>query len=275
MNNRLGWVLPVPFLIFFAGIWIDSQTQNEVRAQMGRAQTYWRQAHYGQAVESYRSIAENYPMSRYADEALWEVATINYVNLYDIDQAGSYFLKLVTEYPLSPLVGDAYRKLAEIYEMELEEPALALEYLEHSLGVKVAPEISQQVFYKMGNIHLKLNQFDAAFAKFQLLVEGKEVGHLAEQALVRMGTICQIKNEHKKSIEYFELTLTQTRCSECSLTARLGLVENFESLGDIGRAAATARAIPDSEYSKDLKQRLLQRLNSKAKYYTYATSLVK
>ena len=150
MNNRLGWVLPVPFLIFSAGIWIYSQTQNEVRAQMGRAQTNWRQTHYSQAVESYRSIAENYPMSRYADEALWEVAIINYVNLYDIDQAGSYFLKLVTEYPLSPLVGDAYRKLAEIHEMELEEPALALEYLEHSLDVKVTPEVSQQVFIRWG-----------------------------------------------------------------------------------------------------------------------------
>ena len=268
MNNRLGWVLPVPVLIFSAGIWIYSQTQNEVRAQMGRAQTHWRQAHYGQAVGLYRSIAENYPKSRYADEALWEAAIINYVNLYDIDQAESHFLKLVTEYPLSPLMGDAYWKLAEIYEMELEEPALALEYLERSLDVKVVPEISQQVFYKMGEIHLKLNQFDAAFEKFQLLVEGKEGGHLAERALVRMGTICQIKNEHKKSIEYFELTLAQTRCSECSLTARLGLVENFEFLGDIRKATATARAIPDLEYSEELKQQLLERLNNKARYYT-------
>ena len=274
MNNRLGWVLPVPFLIFSAGVWIYSQTQNEVRSQMGRAQTYWRQAYYGQAVESYRSIVENYPMSRYAEEALWELAIINYVNLYDIDQARSYFLKLVAEYPLSSLTGDAYRKLAEIYEMEMEEPALALEYLERSLDVKVAPEKSKQVFYRMGNIHLKLNQFDAAFEKFQVLVEGEEGGHLAEQALVRMGTICQIKNEHKKSIEYFELTLTQTRCPECSLTARLGLAENFESLGNIGRAMATARAIPDSEYPEELKQRLLQRLNSKSKYYTHSTSLL-
>ena len=267
MDDKLRWILPVPFLIFGAGVWLYFQTENEVRVQMERAQNQWREENHMKAVTLYESIYGNYPKSRYADDALWEIGTIYYVNFHNVERALIYFRKLVTEYPDSHLSADAYLKLAEIHEVELGDLTQALDYLGHIQIIDTSPELHRRVLFKMGDAYLQLNQFDEALGKFGLLIEEGIADHLVEQARARVGTILQIQSEYEKSVECFQEVLDRTSCADCRLGARLGLIESYEFLGELTKAIEIAQAIPTSEYPPQMKEDLLQRLGDKAQYY--------
>ena len=49
-NNRLRWVLPVPFLILAIGAWLISKVENDVAVQVARAQLQQREGYYSQAL---------------------------------------------------------------------------------------------------------------------------------------------------------------------------------------------------------------------------------
>jgi len=156
-NDKLWWVLPVPFLIFGAGGWLIFETENEVVVQIARAQLQWREGNHHQAIKLYDAVHENHSRSQFADDALWEIANIYYVSLYDVDRALLYFRKLAKEYPESSLVVDAYLKMAEIQEVELRDLPQTIEYLAQALVHSTSFDSGRQILFKMGNAHLKLN----------------------------------------------------------------------------------------------------------------------
>ena len=62
-NDKLWWVLPVPFLIFGAGGWLIFETENEVVVQIARAQLQWREGNHHQAIKLYDAVHENHSRS--------------------------------------------------------------------------------------------------------------------------------------------------------------------------------------------------------------------
>lgn len=267
MNNRLRWVIPLPLLIFVASVWIYVQTENEVRVQIARAQQQWRAENYAQAIDFYEFVYENYPKSQYADDVLWEIGTIYYINFYDVERALLYFHKLVTQYPDSSLAVEAYLRLAEIHEVELADLPRAIAYWNQILTLNMPLEFRRQARFQIGNAYFKLNQFEEAFQTFQLLMEDGNDDQISDRARARVGTIMQIQNQYERSVEYFNQVLENTDCSECRRAARLGLIESYEFLGDLSKAMEIAQTIPASEFPADMKQELVKRLGDKARYY--------
>ena len=267
MSDRLRWVIPLPLLIFVASAWIFVRTENEVRVQVERAQRQWRAESYREAVEIYDSVHQDYPKSQYADDALWEAGTVYYVNLYDFDRALISFQKLVTQYPDSPLAVESYLKLAQIHEVELDDLPQAIDYWNQLLSFDFPMERRRQVRFYIGNAHFKLNEFEKALGEFKVLMSDGQVDDITDQARARAGTIMQILNRYEESVEYFTEVLEKTNCSDCRRTARLGLIESYEFLGQLPKAMEVAQTIPTSEFSAQVKEDLLRRLGEKARYY--------
>ena len=267
MNDRLGWVIPLPLIIFVASAWIFVRTENEVRVRVERAQKQWRQENYREAANLYEAVHLDFPKSQYADDALWEVGTIYYVNFYDIDRALISFHKLVTQYPDSPLAAESYLKLAQIHEVELADLPQAIACWNQLLSLDIPLEQRRQVAFFIGNAHFKLNQFNRALVEFELLMNDGQSDDITDQARARAGTIMQIQNRYEESVEYFSEVLETTNCSDCRRTARLGLIESYEFLGELSKAMEVAQTIPTSEFATQVKEDLLRRLSEKAKYY--------
>lgn len=267
MNDKLGWVIPLPLFLFVASAWIFVQTENEVKVQIGRAQKQWRAGNYREAVELYESVYQGSPKSQYADDALWEAGSIYYVNFYDVDRALVSFHKLVTEYPGSPLVAESYLKLAQIHEVELADLPKAIACWNQVLSLVLARERRRQIHFYIGNAYFKLNQFGKALGEFEFLMSAEQVDDITDQARARAGTIMQIQNRYEESVEYFSEVLEKTACSECRRTARLGLIESYEFLGELPKAIEVAHTLPTSEVSTQVKENLLKRLVEKARYY--------
>lgn len=267
MNSRLQWILPIPFLLFSGAVWLYVETENEARVQALRAQQQWRETNYMGAIEIYESVYKNYPKSRYADDALFEVGTIYYINFYNVDLALHYFRELVTQYPDSSLTPQAYLRLAEIHEVELTDLPQAIDYWSQILALDVPLEVRRQVYFEMGGAHFKMNQFDEAFQKFQLLMEDGSNDPLAARARAQAGIILQIQNQFEESVDYFNQVLEGPECDDCRRTARLGLIESYEFLGELAKAIEVAESIPTSEYPTKEKEDLLKRLENKARVY--------
>ena len=266
-NDKLRWILPIPFLIFGAGVWLYFGTENEVRVQVDRAKVHWRAGDYSRAVKLYELVYETYPKSQYAEDVLWEIASIYYINFNDVDRAAKFFRTLVIQYPEGVLAANAYLKLAEIHEVELKDLPRAIGYLRQTLTLGETPDFRRRAHFRLGGLHLKLNQLQEALLHLKFLTQGSPEDHLAQQSRARVGKIYQIQREFEQSITYFQEVLDYTDCTDCRVEAHLGLIESYEFLGELEKAIETAEAIPAPAYPTQMKKGLLKRLENKLQYY--------
>ena len=266
MKDSYKFVLLLPFLIFGAGVWLYFQTENEVRAQMAQAQARWRVGAYDDAITLYESVSRNYPASRYADDALWEIATIYYFNYYDVNRALSCFQRLATGYPGTPLARESHLKLAEINEIVLKDVAAAIAHLNEALSQDPSIRSRRLICFKLGGDYLKLDRFDEAQRQFASVLRDAQDDHLADQASIRIGSILQIGKKYDESLPFFQRVLERANCRDCRGRAKLGLIESYEFMDDLPKAIAVAKSIDRGEYPEQLKQGLLKRLTDKNKY---------
>ncbi len=266
MKDNYRFVLFLPFLIFGAGVWLYFQTENEVRVQMAQAQARWRVGAYEDAIALYESVSHNYPASRYADDALWEVATIYYFNYYDVNRALSCFQQLATGYPGTPLAKESHLKLAEINEVVLKDLRTAIENLNLALSEDPSIRSRRLISFKLGSDYLKLDRFDDARREFASIANDGLDDHLADQSSIRIGSILQIGKRYDESLPFFQRVLDRTKCADCRARAKLGLIESYEFMDDLPKAIAVAKSMEPGEYPENLKLGLLKRLTDKNRY---------
>ncbi len=266
MKDSYKFVLFLPFLIFGAGVWLYFQTENEVRAQMAQAQARWRVGAYDDAITLYESVSQHYPASRYADDALWEIATIYYFNFYDVNRALSCFQRLATGYPGTPLAKESHLKLAEINEIVLKDVGAAIAHLNEALSQDPSIRSRRLICFKLGSAYLKLDRFDEARRQFASVVRDGLDDHLADQASIRIGSILQIGKKYDDSLPFFLGVLERTKCRDCRARAKLGLIESYEFMDDLSKAIAVAKSINPGECPEQLKLGVLKRLTDKNKY---------
>ncbi|MGH9338793.1 MAG: tetratricopeptide repeat protein [Acidobacteriota bacterium] len=265
MRDKRRIVLLIPFLLLGIAVWVFVQTEHWVGMQLSRAQAKWRQADYLGAIERYETVYSRYPASQYADDALWEIGEIYYLNFHQIDRAVTHFEKIIAEYPHSPFIQRTYLKLAELHEVELNDLDKALQYWELALEQESKVASRRRILFKVATAHLKLEEFDRAFTEFEQVSRSEAFDELAQQSLVRMGTILQIQRRYSESVPFFQKALQKTGCVDCRTRAQLGLIETYQYLDDLPRAIETARAID----SQTLRQDLLRELDQKRRYYDY------
>jgi len=266
-SDRSKWVLLLPFALFGLACWLFVESQIEVRVQFERAREQWREGKYQPALEMYRTIVEKFPRSELAPEALWEVATIYYYNIYDVSNALFYFERLVENYPDSPRAVDGHLKIAEIFEIELNEVPKALEHLTALLSMKLTPAEDREVRFRIAELHFKTSEFAKALAEYRSIIAEKEPKHLVHQARIRVATISRIQGRFDESIRIFQEVLRSDPCSSCRLQAQLGIIESFELTDRLVEAIEVARQIDVQVYPREKRDELLERLLEKRKYY--------
>lgn len=267
-NKRGRWILLLPLLLLAASAWLYRESESEVRVQFSRAREEWRAERYHGAISLLETLRSDYPESRLADDALWEIAIIYYINLHDIDRALQSFDDIVAQYPGSPLATEARLKLAEIYEMELNELPKAIEQWEATLASgHLGVDREAQIRFRIADAYFRVNQFEQSLEALQVLLKEPGDEYLRQQMRVRIGTIHQIRKEYEKSIDMFQAVLEGNACKDCRIRARLALIESYEFLDRLPEAIELARTIDASEYPAGMKEDLLQRLREKQRYY--------
>lgn len=266
MKENARWILAAPLVLLAGASWLYQQSENEARAHFSRAREQWRLGNYQEAIDRFDLLVERFPDSRFADEALWELGTIYYVNLQDVTQALFAFERLVAAFPQSPLSVEGTLRIAEIFEVELGEIGLALEHLQAALAASKSPRQRLEIRLQIAEAHLKLGDFDRAFEEFtKISLEGEQ--RLADQARLRIGSILQIQRDFEGSLQNFQTVLENNESQELRLQAQLGMIESYERLDHLDMAIEIAESIDSRVYPPELKEDLLNRLREKRRYY--------
>lgn len=237
---------------------------DQAGTEFERARDLWLAGDYRGATRVYESVRRLHPESRHAAEALWEIASIYYSHHYDLTEARTRLEKLVSRYPASPRVNDALLRLAEIHEVGEVDLAAAVDYWSRALERDLASEEQREILYKRGRARLKLEQI-AESERDLWAAAGDSSDHLSQQALVCLGTIAQIKGDHREAVRLFEKTLDLGRCGECLLQGRLSMIESFEYTGELDKAIRIAEVLDKTGYPK--AGELIVRLRQKRDFY--------
>jgi tetratricopeptide (TPR) repeat protein len=264
-GNR--WILLLPFVCFGITAWLFIRAENEVRIMFERGQERWRSGEYEEALDLFVQLTEKYPKSGYVPDALWEIATVNYFNRYEISSALHFFDRLTKEYPESDYASEAHLKMAEIYDRELNEIERARRHWERALLTGLEEAKSWEIRFKIADCFFKTEQFEEAAERFRSIAEIAADKHIAERALLRLGTIHQLAKEYEEAIGFQTQVLESTDCGDCRLQAQLGLIESYEHLDRLFDAIEIAERIAPEDYPAEVREELLNRLNEKRQYY--------
>lgn len=238
--------------------------RDQAAAEFERARDLWLAGEYRAATRAYDNLRRLHPGSRHASEALWEVASIYYSHHYDLTEARTHLEELVSEYPASPRVDAALLRLADIHETGENDLAAAADYWTRALERKLPPEERRETLYRRGRARLKLEQFAEA-ERDLWAAAGDSVDHLSQQAHVCLGTIAQIRGDHREAVRLFEKTQELGRCGECLLQSRLSMIESFEYTGELDKAIKVAGVLDKTGYPK--AGELIVRLRQKRDFY--------
>lgn len=263
--GRLLLVAPLLMLAFSA--WVFRETQNEVHMRMDRAKSAWRLGDYKAAIRLYEDIVKAAPRSRYAPEALWELASIQYVDLRSPKGAIEVLRRLSSSYPNHPLARDSLFRLADILDKDFAAPQEAIAIWEVLQGDPALPETRRhRALYRLGNAYFQINEFQTALGYLQPLLEKTVDEELSQQARVLAGAIAQIEGDYARSVPLFRAVLKSDACDDCHLQARLALIQSYEFLHDLPSAIEVAKGISSSDFTPAAKQELVQRLIEKQRF---------
>lgn len=121
------------------------------------------------AIIEYRKVADRWPDSHLADDALFQIGMI-YVELAQSENAREAFLATAERYPTSPIADDALFQVGASFENE----ALALVGVTRGKAIEIANEVAQKQAYAVSQ------------------------GNRKEQRLRNLGQIAQLKKEGKR-----------------------------------------------------------------------------
>lgn len=262
------WVLLLPILSFIVGSWYFRSDRSDLKVALERARDSWRSGAYEEAVKAYLTLQSKHPDSEFAPDCLWEAATIYYYNLYDISNAMHFFERLIVEYPQSRQALESHLKLAEIFNLELNELGSAVDHWEQALKGDLDAETRREIEFKVADAHFRSGRFDDANEEFEKIAGLENADkHTRNEAKLRLGAILQLRKDYLGSIERFRQVLSSNPCSDCRLQAQLNLIESYEFLDRLPEAIETVKNISPDDYPSENRQELLDRLLAKRKYY--------
>lgn len=267
MKRKYSLAVVFSILIFAVASLVYVNKENEVQARFERAREVWRNQEYFEASQLYLDITRKYPQSRLADDALWEVATTYYLNLYDIPTAIEYFRQLTEDYPDSPRAAEAHKYLAEIFDKDLNEPASAVLHWKAALEYDLPEYEINQIRLWIGDSLFKQGEINESAEQYNLVRSEASREDQVCQALLRSGIVFQVKKQYQESIEVFREIIDNGACSNQIFQAKFMLIESYEAEDRLDEAISVAEGISEVEVSSEKKAEILDRLKEKRQYY--------
>ncbi len=267
MKRNFSWAVLAAIAIFVVSSWVFVRKEHEVKVCFDRAREVWRNEDYFEAARLFREIVRLYPRSGLADDALWEVATTYYLNLYDIPSAIEFFQQLTSEYPDSPMAPEAHKYLAEIFDKDLNEPSSAVLHWKAALEYDLPEDQVSEIRLSMGDALFKQEEINEASEQYQLVRSRAKGAKYVCQALIRIGIVFQVKKKYEESIEVFREVVENKACLNSVLQAKLLLIESYEAEDQLNEAISVAEGISESEVPDERKKEILDRLLEKRQYY--------
>ena len=226
-----------------------------------RAEARWREGNYEDAIRLNTLLYESDHQGKYAPSALLKIGDIYYLDLRKINEAIETYKRLASDFPGTPEEYKARLQLAAIYENEIKDlPEAIYEY-----GKILDDEDLDnraEIQFRRANAYFMLEDYDSAWRELRHIEDAGASGHLADQTLLKLGVIDQIRHQYEDAAGYFR-RVCESPCPECRRRAILGLAKTYEALFDFDRAIETLERLDRTPENAGLVSREVARLKDK------------
>ena len=158
---------------------------------------------YEDAYEEFRLVAEKYPQSEFAAEALYKSAE-SLAQLGYQERAGAAFERFARTYPDDPLAPEAILRAADAHFLGGSYDESVARYREILSG-NPSPKVEEETFYRMAVSYHNLKEYKASAQAFDRIVEKFPASAYVAEARFRVGEYyLRDAKEALRAIEYYQ-----------------------------------------------------------------------
>ncbi|MCJ7802684.1 MAG: tetratricopeptide repeat protein, partial [Candidatus Marinimicrobia bacterium] len=204
-------------------------------------------AKYKKVIEKSDIVINNYPDSKYIEDALFLKGRSHYYRReYDLSQ--STFYTLLTINP------DEYQILSE-YWLALNmwksgKPQPALDNLNRILSRTNEKELLAQIYQSQAEIFLELKQDSIAVLALERAAELTKTRQDKGQIYYRLAELAYKIQDYERAIHYYNNVIKYSFSNERIMEANLKIVQRYRDLNDLHRASKEIQSmLVDPEFS--------------------------
>lgn len=208
------------------------------------------------AARLFKEITIAAPDEPLAARAHYELAQMYYLRLRDVNAARDGLLRVLTEYPESPVALSARRLLARLYERELDAPEKALAQYEVLMQGPLDADSEREMLLAIADCRYRLDELEASAEAYRKVL-ALPYEDVTDSAYLRLATIEWIEGSPDESLRLLRALREKSASDERRYEAAVGEIElltRLDRFADARRQLEEARAaFPDRSDLDDLR----------------------
>jgi TolA-binding protein len=230
-------------------------------AEKGRA--LWEDGRYQDAARNFVTLAELYPGSPLAEQALFWAASLYQHYLDDPEQASRHYQHLTVSYPRGRYFYQARQSLAEVYEQKPESRHRALQIHQQLL---LAEEMAGQrdvLRLKIGHLNLLMGKMDQARLELRdLLVESTDA-ELRAQASYLVAYTYYLERRYDLALYAFRETAKAFAGTPIAVRAQYFVADTLEEQGQMREALRAYSSLKDTHPNPEIVELRIKTLQAR------------
>jgi len=219
------------FLALAAVVFLVLGCQNQrAGRQFERGQNLHSQGSYLEAIRSWETVLNNWPKSKFADQALHRIGTTYYVELDQQDRARDAFLRLVKDYPGSSHAPEDQILVAEIFRRERQYAKALVEYYRF-LNLFPDHPRAAEVSYHLVTCLFEVGEYNALRVQAENLISKYPSSPYTPDCIFWIGESYYLQKDNEKARANFTDYLKKYPQGQMAYKAWLSMARSYEDDG--------------------------------------------
>lgn len=201
---------------------------------LNQAQVAWDRGDYQTAATHYEEFLKGAPSPEQAANVHFEVAKIYYLNLKQYDRAAEHYIRLIEDFPQFPKREQAYRNLAECFEL-MKKPREAISEYESLLIAFPKTPDRRKIRLAIADLYNDYDQ-SQALVEYQKVVKDVPYDELSEKAYLRIGGVRYVRGNYEEAIPAYQAVDQNTKDPIIRRQARERLADCYEGMVNYDKA---------------------------------------
>ncbi|MDD3625687.1 MAG: tetratricopeptide repeat protein [bacterium] len=258
INKRLFQVF---LLVCFTVLFILPGCRMQEEKLFREAYNYWQTKDYETAIITYLKLIENYPGSKHAPYAQFQIGNIYNYNLNRYQDAVIAYQKTVSIYPDSEYSFKAQFEIAEIYNKRFDEKQLSIIEYKRLFNYKQNKTEFPKIHLEIADNYIYLKQFDKALFELEELKKETPNYPNLDYILFKEAMILYQKGDFTSAKDEFENFMVKYPESDYFLKAQFWYAQTLEELKNYSEALELYQTLKENEYKTDIIDLKIERLN--------------
>ena len=217
-----------------AGLWLAGCSRSS-ESLFGEAQQALAADDAERAARLFKEITIASPDDPLAARAHYELAQMYYLRLRSVTASRDSLIKILTDYPASPVVAPARKMLARLYERELDSPEKAL--AQYEILIRQDPDIEseREMLSAVADCHYRLDELDASRDAYQRVLS-LPYHPDTDAAYLRLATLEWIAARPEESLRLLRELRDRSASEDRRYEAVVGEIDLLTRLGRFAEA---------------------------------------